>query len=138
MVWASDGEFGSGGTLGARLIDDWLPWDCVSEDGSWPADGVGLFWGPGDLFAPPRKRALLEGNCCQHHIKNLRSSESDAVVIGSDNPSSAERRYTAALLHHHLVSGRPLEAARVVCPAVSLGMVQMAQITARRASAEPT
>lgn len=43
MVCAREGEFGRGGTLGARLVDDWLPWDCESEGGSWPADGVGLF-----------------------------------------------------------------------------------------------
>lgn len=60
IVWANDGEFGRGGTLGAALEED-----C--DGGSWGSgtgrplveEGLGLFWGTGDLFDPPRKRALL-------------------------------------------------------------------------------
>jgi hypothetical protein len=44
IVWARDGEFGRGGTFGARLFDDWLPCDWASEPpGNWPTGEVGLF-----------------------------------------------------------------------------------------------
>lgn len=42
------------------LDDDWLPGNCVSGGGRGPLlDGLGLLCGPGDLLAPPLKRALL-------------------------------------------------------------------------------
>lgn len=63
MVWAREGELGRGGTLGAMLDDDWLPGSCVSGGGRGPLlEGLGLFWGPGDLLAPPLNRALLLKN----------------------------------------------------------------------------
>ena len=62
MVWASDGEFGSGGTLGARFVEDWLACERLSGEGAagGPAvDGDGLFCWPRGLLDPPRKRAFL-------------------------------------------------------------------------------
>lgn len=62
IVWAKDGEFGNGGTLGARLDEDWLACDKVSGELGCPAlEDVGLLcWAEGGLLEPPpRKRALL-------------------------------------------------------------------------------
>jgi hypothetical protein len=43
IVWASDGDWGRGGTLGARLDDEWLPWGKMVGEGC-PVDDVGLLF----------------------------------------------------------------------------------------------
>jgi hypothetical protein len=50
--------FGSGGTLGAKFVDDELPWGLpVGDVGCAPFGIPGLLAPP--LLPPPRKRPLL-------------------------------------------------------------------------------
>jgi len=56
---ASEGEFGSGGTLGARFVDDELAWEVpVGDVGCAPFGAPGLLAPP--FLPPPRKRPLLQ------------------------------------------------------------------------------
>lgn len=53
-----DGEFGSGGTLGARLVEDALPCEVpVGDVGCAPLGAPGLLAPP--FLPPPLKRPLL-------------------------------------------------------------------------------
>jgi hypothetical protein len=57
-LWESEGEFGSGGTLGAKFVDDELPWELPMGDvGCAPFGAPGLLAPP--FLPPPRKRPLL-------------------------------------------------------------------------------
>ena len=62
-VEESEGEFGSGGTLGAKLVEDELPCELpVGDVGCAPFGAPGLLVPP--FLPPPRKRPLLQRKIC--------------------------------------------------------------------------
>jgi len=80
MVCDNDGEFGSGGTLGARLVEDKLEGKLEDDrlDCEDPVGDVGEApFGPGLLlplfFPPPRNRPLLQRKYGQQRFSNSKS-----------------------------------------------------------------
>ncbi len=59
MVRASEGELGRGGSLAARLVDDWLAWERLVGDSCPEVDDVGLSFLAPFLADVPRRRAFL-------------------------------------------------------------------------------